>query len=129
MMEQVIRVAAVCLVTAILAVLLKKNGAELAILLSIAAIVVVSLLLNSTIGQIVDFIRGVIRAADLLPELFAPLVKVAAIALVSRVGGDLCRDAGEGALGSVLEMAGSFGAVLVSLPLFSAVWDMLQTLL
>ena len=123
------RVAAVCLVGAVLAVLLKKNSTELAILLSIAAIVVVSLLLNSTIGQIVDFIRSMIRGADLLPDLFRPLLKVVAIALVSRVGGDLCRDAGEGALGSVLEMAGSLGAVLVSLPLFAAVWDILQTLL
>ena len=64
----------------------------------------------------------------LLPELFTPLLKTAAIALISRVGSDLCRDAGESAMASLVETAGAFGAILVSLPLMEAVWEMLQVL-
>ena len=122
-------IAAICLVGAVLAVLLKKDGPELAILLSLAAVGAVMLLLNSTIGEIIDFARQVIQKAELLPELFSPLVKVAALLLMCRIGAALCRDAGEGALGAVLEIAGTLGAVAVSLPLFDAVWDMLQMLL
>ena len=122
-------IAAICLTGAVLAALLKKNGPEWAILLSLASVGAAILLLNSTIGQIIDFARQVIQKAELLPELFSPLVKVAALMLMSRVGAALCRDAGEGALGVILETAGTLGAVVVSLPLFGAVWDMLQTLL
>ena len=39
------------------------------------------------------------------------------------------RDAGEGALASVLETAGAVAAIVVSLPLFRAVWDLLESLL
>lgn len=128
-MTPVWSVAAICLVGAVLAALLKKSGPELAVLLAVAVTAAAAALLWDTLGDIVDFLRQMMELGGMAPELFAPLLKTVAIALVSRVGGDLCRDAGEGAMASVLEMAGSFSAILVSLPLFEAVWDMLRSLL
>ena len=58
-----------------------------------------------------------------------PLLKTVAISLISRIGGALCRDAGEGAMAGLVEMAGAFAAILVSLPLFRAAWQMLEELL
>ena len=58
-----------------------------------------------------------------------PLLKTVGIALISRTGGALCRDAGEGAMAGLVEMAGAFAAILVSLPLFRAAWQMLEGLL
>ena len=37
-------------------------------------------------------------------------------------------DAGQGAMAAVLDTAGAFGAVLVSLPLVRAAWELLRTL-
>ena len=62
-------------------------------------------------------------------ELFTPLIKTVGIALLSRTGSDLCRDAGEGAIASVLETAGAVAAIAVSLPLFRAAWELLRALL
>ena len=62
-------------------------------------------------------------------ELFTPLIKTVGIALLSRTGSDLCRDAGEGAIASVLETAGAVAAIAVSLPLFRAAWELLRSLL
>ena len=96
-MDTVLRLAALCLLGALLAVLLRRGGGE-------------------AWGQ--------------LPEqLFQPLLKTVCIALICRTGSDLCRDAGEGALASVLETAGAVAAIVVSLPLFRAVWDLLESLL
>ena len=51
------------------------------------------------------------------------------IALLSRTGSDLCRDAGEGAMASVLETTGAVAAIVVSLPLFRSAWELLGSLL
>ena len=51
------------------------------------------------------------------------------IALVVRVGGDLCRDAGESALASAVETAGSICALLAALPLLRQVLHMLSELM
>ena len=95
-METVIRLCALCLTGALLAVLL--------------------------FTQLLDW-------GGLPTDLFLPLVKTVGIALVSRTGSDLCRDAGESAMASLVETAGAVTAILVSLPLFQAAWDMLRGLL
>ncbi|MFR6394538.1 MAG: SpoIIIAC/SpoIIIAD family protein [Oscillospiraceae bacterium] len=50
-------------------------------------------------------------AGGLSEDLLRPLVKTVGIALVSRVGAELCRDANQGALATVVETAGAFSAI------------------
>ena len=121
--------AAVCLVGAVLAAVLKKSGAEWALLLSIATAGAALLLLFQGAEDILSLLREMVAATGLEPGLFSPLLKTAVIALIGRVGAALCRDAGESALAAILEAAAAFGAVLAALPLFEKVWDMLRTLL
>ena len=78
------------------------------------------------VETVTAFVREVMQWGGVESALFAPLFKTVAIALVSRTGADLCRDAGEGAMASLVETAGAFGAVVVSLPLFGAVWELLS---
>ena len=82
---------------------------------------------DAVVGRTVTaFVREVMQWGGVESALFAPLFKTVAIALISRTGADLCRDAGEGAMASLVETAGAFGAVVVSLPLFGAVWELLS---
>ena len=68
-------------------------------------------------------------ASGVSADLFVPLYKTIGIALVVQVGGNLCRDAGESALASVVETAGTLCALLAALPLLRAVLDMLLELM
>lgn len=120
------KVTALCLVGAVLAALLKKSSPELAMLLALAVCAAVLLALVRGLESVTAFVRGVMQWGGVEAELFVPLLKTVAIALISRTGADLCRDAGESALASLVETAGAFGAVLVSLPLFAAVWELLS---
>lgn len=113
------RLSALCLTGALLAVLLKRTNPDIALLLVLA----------EPLGEIRDFFTQLSDWGGLPTELFAPLVKTVGIALISRTGSDLCRDAGEGAMASLVETAGAVTAILVSLPLFQAAWDMLRSLL
>lgn len=102
---------------------------ELALLLVLAVCGVAVALLLEPLGQLRDFWEEASAWGQLPEQLFQPLLKTVCIALICRTGSDLCRDAGEGALASVLETAGAVAAIVVSLPLFRAVWDLLESLL
>ena len=128
-MELVWKGAALCLVGGIFAALLKKKTPELAIMLSVAVVIVVGTELLQTIRTVTAMIESLAQLQNLPQDLFAPLLKTVAIALVSRLGSDLCRDAGESVMASLLDICGSFGAIVVSIPLFKAAWDMLQSIL
>lgn len=62
-------------------------------------------------------------------ELFVPLLKTLAIAVVSKTCGDVCRDTGQSAIAGLIELAGTVSALLCALPLLGLVWDMMQELL
>ncbi len=123
------RFCALCVTGALLAVLLKRTNPDMALLLALAVCGAALLLLAEPLEEIRDFLTQLAGGGQLPAEGFVPLVKTVGVALVSRTGSDLCRDAGEGAMASLVETAGAVIAILVSLPLFQAAWDMLRGLL
>jgi len=128
-MDTIIKIVALCLVGGVIATVIKKNSPDIGMLLILAICVVALLFLTDVFEQITAFMRELIAAEGFSTELFSPLVKTVGIAIISRTGADLCRDADQASLASCVEMSGAFCAVLVALPLFEAVWDMLNSLL
>ena len=60
--------------------------------------------------------------------LFVPILKIIAISMVARLGGDVCRDSGKKALGAVVDLAGTFCALLAAEPLLRAALSLLTQL-
>lgn len=128
-MELIIQITGLCVVGALLAMVLKKGSPETALLLTLAAAVVVLLYLGRAMEELVSFLGELGERSGIPGELFVPLYKTVGIALVVKVGGSLCRDTGESALGAVVETAGSICALLVALPLLRAVLSLLLELI
>lgn len=128
-MEQVFQVTALCLVGALLAVVVRRGSPELALLLTLGAAAVVLLSLAGPLEELLLFWKGLGDRSGVSRQLLAPLYKTVGISLVVKVGGDLCRDAGESALAAVVETAGSVCALLAALPLLQAVLSMLLELM
>ena len=57
------------------------------------------------------------------------MIKTLGIGVVTRIAADFCRDAREGALAGVVELAGTVLALAAVLPLMSAVLELLTQLL
>ena len=128
-MEQVFQTTALCLVGALLALVVKRGSPEVALLLTLAATVAVLLALMAPIGELAAFLEELSQRSGVPDGLFVPLYKTVGIALVVRMGGSLCRDAGETALASVVETAGAVCALLAALPLLQAVLSLLLELM
>lgn len=128
-METAVQAAGLCVIGAVLALVVRRGSPETALLLALAATAAVIALVVPALGELWAFLRQLEAYSGVSAELFAPLYKTAAIALVVRAGGGLCRDAGESALAAVLETAGTVCALLAALPLMRAVLDLLVELM
>lgn len=128
-MEQVIEITVVCVLGALLTLVLRRGTPEAALLLSLAAVVAAVLVLTGSIGEILNFLRNLTDLSGVSEDLFVPLFKTVGIALVVKVGGNLCRDAGESAMAATIETAGSVCALLVALPLLQTVLSLLMELM
>ena len=128
-MEQIVQVTALCVVGALLAVVVRRGSPECALVLGIAAAVAVLVFLAQGLEELMAFLAELGERSGVPETLFVPLYKTLGIALVVRVGAGLCRDAGESALGRVVETAGAVCAMLTALPLLRTVLDMLLELM
>ena len=128
-MELSVQAAVLCVCAALLALVVKRGSPESAILLALGAAAVVLLSLAESLELVMDFLGRLVEESGLSRELFIPLYKTVGIARVVKVGGSLCRDAGESALSSVVETAGAVCALTAALPLLRAVLALLLELM
>ena len=125
-METAIKLMGLCLAAAVLASLLKKESPELGVLLALGAALVGGTLLLSAAADAVSLADELVALTGLSPALFAPLLKVIAVSLVTRIGAALCADAGQGALERLMEAAGAFCALGCAVPLLKAVTELIR---
>ena len=128
-MEPVFQAAAVCLTGALLAVVVRRGSPEMSLLLTLGVAAAVLLFLAEPLGELLDFLGELGERSGVPQRLFTPLYKIVGIALVVRVGGELCRDTGESALAAALETAGAVCALAAALPLVRAVAELLLELM
>ncbi len=105
---------------------LRKNAPEQALLLVLAIAAVVTARVLALAAPLLEQLRTLFDQAGVDSSHVSILLRTVAAALVSRLCGDLCRDSGSQALGTVVELAGAAAALLISLPLLEAVAGLLM---
>ncbi len=125
----IIAIAALAIVAAVLAVMLKQHRPEIATLLSIAAGVLIFLFIAAAAVPVVDKIKEIMDKSEVVSGYGGVLIKCLGICLISQMACDTCRDAGETSLAGKAELAGKIAMLLVALPLFDDILDMVIKLL
>ena len=116
-------------VGSVFALVIKKGSPEVGMVLALAVTLLVVGLGIQIIGAILDFAGALQTAAGLSPALLTPILQTVGIGIVTRLASDICQDAGQGAIASALELAGTVAALYVALPLMQAVFQMIGGLL
>ena len=127
-MALVTQAAALCVIAALLGLVLRRSNPEITLLLALAAAAAVLLALAEPLTELLRFLERLTEQSGVSRALLTPLYKTVGIALVVKVGGGLCRDAGESALTAALEFAGTVCALLTALPLLRAVLELVTEL-
>ena len=124
-MELIAKVTVICIVVALTALLLERDTPELGLLLTLGAIAVVMGYALSYYREIQEMVETLLGQAGLDGALFLPILKIIAISMVTKLGGDVCRDSGQKALGAVIDLAGTFCSLLAAEPLLRTAMSML----
>ena len=128
-METIFQAVILAVSAALLSAVLKKAVPEFALSMTLLAVIQILLLLGDGFRSFFQLLRELGTASGIPGELLSPLYKTAAISLVVRLGGSLCRDAGERALEAAVETAGAVCAFLAALPLIREAVELLMGLL
>ena len=124
-MELVAKVTVICVVVTLTALLLERDTPELGLLVTLGAIAVVMGFALSSYRDVREMVETLLVRAGVDGELFVPILKIIAISLVARLGSDVCRDSGQKALGSVVDLAGTVCSLLAAEPLLRTALSLL----
>lgn len=128
-MQDMVKIAAIAVAAALCAVVVKKNVAELGMVLALCAGAIILSCSLGALEGVKELMDTLADTAGLSPAVLAPVVKTVGIAVLTRVSAELCRDAKEGGIAAFVETAGAAAALLVSLPLLKTVLSMVTGLL
>ena len=115
--------AAVCIIAAIFATLLKQYNREHAIFCVIAACITILIAMCAYLSPVIDSV-GRLFAQTGLPDAYLEILwKALGISYLTSIAGDLCRDCGDSALAQMAELWGRLSLVLLALPLLQALLE------
>lgn len=111
-----LKTIAICLASVLLLILLKQSRPEYAFLLKIAVLLLILLSLFGGISTAIDEFSALWQTLDTDSALLKVMLKALGLALTAQIASDICKDSGENALSSAVELAGKLGIVLMALP-------------
>lgn len=128
-MEIIVKAIAVGIIGTILCLVIGKNTPELAICLAICTGIALVAYAMGVFSGVIEFIEQIAEAAGLSSAVVNPVLKTSAIGILTKLSCDICKDAGQGAIASAVELAGVAAALYVALPLMRTVFRMIEELL
>ena len=120
---EIFKILAICIITAVLAVVLKQHKGEYALMAALAGGTVVILYVLKGILEPFEYINAKLLNNGVKTEYFAVALKALGIGYVTGFIADICRDSGQASLAAKAELAGKCAIFILSVPLISAVLE------
>lgn len=114
-----LKIAAAGIICSIAAVCVRNQKPEMAPPVTIAAGVILLFCMAEHISEIIAEFNAVLERCRIAPEYFYTVVKLTAIAYITKFSADVCRDSGENAIASKIELAGKIAVLAMTVPIIS----------
>lgn len=116
-MELIVKAAALAMTAALIGIVLRRTNPELSLLLSICTVV---LIMGAALGfakSFTELAQTVQRIFGVSETLIKPVLKCVAVAIITKMTSDLCKDSSQAAAASAVELAGTVCALCIIMPL------------
>ncbi|NMA79502.1 MAG: stage III sporulation protein AD [Clostridiales bacterium] len=120
---------AIAIVATVMSIILKQYKPEYSMFISIAAGIAMLIVVMAYVSPIFDAIRMLLSRVEQSGEIMAILLKSLGICYLTQIACDSCKDAGETAIAAKLELAGKVAILILALPLFTRLGDVVTNLI
>lgn len=122
------QIVGLALIVTIISVVLKQIRPEIALQLTILAGASIFILILSKIKVIVDLLQNLADQSNISSYYLLIVLKIVGVAYLAEFGAQICRDAGEGALATKIEVAAKVGVIILAMPIIVAITESLVRL-
>ena len=125
----IIKIIGIALIALIIIILLKQYRPEFAIYISLLTGVLILLLVIDQLSQIISLLQSLATKASINSTFLGLLVKITGIAFLAEFAVSVCKDAGEGAIASKIEIGSKIIIIAMSIPIISSLLEIILKIL
>lgn len=123
---EIARIVGLALITTIFALIIRREKPALALMLSLSFSLMVLLAVMGKLATIINVLQEMADQADANFFFLSTVLKILGVAYLTELGAAICRDAGEEAIATKMELAARIIIAVMALPIMVAI---LQTLM
>ena len=119
----------ISMIAVVLYLFVGKQNKDFAVLVSLGACCAIILLSGNYLDGVLTFISELKEIGNINISFFQVLLKSVGIGIISEIAMLICADSGNGALGKTIQVMSVCTILWISMPLFSALIDLLNQIL
>lgn len=119
----IIKIIGIAFIAVIIIVILKQYRPEFAIYASIIAGVLILAMASGTLSGIIDMINSISSKTSINSEFLVILIKITGIAILTEFAVSICKDSGESAIASKVDIGGKIIIISMSIPIINTLID------
>lgn len=128
-MKLYLQVCGAVLLAVILVLALKSHSKEISAILAIAICVMTALAALHYLQPVLTFLQTLEDLGNLDSTMVSTLLKVTGIGMITEIAHLVCKDAGNESMGKTMQLLGTCVILYLSMPLLSALIELLQKIL
>jgi len=126
---EIIKIIGIGLIALIIIILLKQYKPEFAVYVSLIAGALILMLAIDKLAGIISLLQSLANKASINTEFLTLLIKITGIAFLSEFAVSICKDAGEAAIASKMEIGAKLIIISMSIPIISSLLEIILKIL
>lgn len=122
---EIVQVVGICIIATIMILVIKGQRPEIAMQISIVTGIIILFAVSSRISLIIDLLSKLSGKMNIDSVFFATILKIIGIAYTAEFGAEVCKDAGESAIASKIELGGKIFIMVLAIPIISSLVELL----
>lgn len=126
---EVVKIIGIGLIALIIIILLKQYRPEFAIYISLLTGVLILLLVMDKLTGIINLLQSLASKTSINSTFLTLLIKITGIAFLSEFAVSICKDSGEAAIASKIEIGTKIIIISMSIPIISSLLEIILKIL
>lgn len=126
---EILKIIGIGLISLIIIIILKQYKPEYAIYVSILAGILILYLVMDKLTGIINLINSIANKASVNTKFIALLMKITGIAFLSEFAVSICKDSGESAIASKIELGSKIVIISMSIPIITSLLELIIKIL
>lgn len=113
----IFQLVGISVVGAVFSVILRRYRPEFAMFTAMATGLILLTCMLGALDKVFSMVDEMVRNTGVDRKYFVVLIKIIGVSYIAEISGEICRDAGEGAIAAKIEMVGKMFIMLLAMPI------------